>query len=644
MALTLGSLFDGIGGWQLAAVHAGIKPVWSAEIEAFPIEVTRRHFPDTLQLGDVTKIDGGNIPPVDIICAGSPCFAAGTMVMTKDGAKPIEQIRIGDDVITHNRTWECVTQTMKHGTKDLYLLKAEGAEPTRVTGNHPYYVRHMKRQGHLGIRTFSKPEWVDVEDLKVGDCIGYPIDESTSNPARITDEEAWLMGRYVADGYINDAPRTGRENQYNHKVVYCVGKGKEAAFVAILGSFHACGKPQRTVTKFEIVSERLAGLCKLCGRGAENKHIPKEVLSLPKETLRMFIDGYMSGDGCYIASKNIHKATTISKRLAYDLQFAVQKAFSVPCSIYYTERPKTHEIEGRVVNQHDTYQVTFKNGIPKQTHCCIEGGIIWRRVRSCEKLDGCYTVYNLEVGDSHSYTANGAIVHNCQDLSIAGKRAGLAGERSGLFVRAVDIVRQMRRATDGEKPRFFVWENVPGAFSSNHRRDFQAVLEEIGQAEVPMPKSGRWADAGLVRTHTCDIAWRVLDAQYWGVPQRRKRIFLVADFAEAGRRAGEILFEPEGVQGDTPQGEGTRKGTAAGTQSGAGTASLGLDDQGGGRMDAFTDIAPTMRAQAHNHPPVVHDATVYVSGRFASFDEKPVAGSVRAAGGDRGGSENLVTQ
>lgn len=233
----------------------------------------------------------------------------------------------------------------------------------------------------------------------------------------------------------------------------------------------------------------------------------------------------------------------------------------------------------------------------------------------------------------------------CQDLSVAGKRAGLAGERSGLFVRAVDIVRQMRRATDGEKPRFFVWENVPGAFSSNHRQDFRAVLTEIGEAEIPMPRSGRWADAGLVRTAACDIAWRVLDAQYWGVPQRRKRIFLVADFAETGRRAAEILFEPEGVQGDTPQGEGTRKGTAAGTQSGAGTASLGLDDQGGGRMDAFTDIAPTMRAQAHNHPPVIHSATVYVSGGFASFDEKPVAGSVRASGGDRGGgSENIVRQ
>jgi len=252
--LTLGSLFDGIGGWQLAAVHAGIKPVWSAEIEAFPCDVTRRHFPDTLQLGDVTKIDGAEIPPVDIICAGSPC----------------------------------------------------------------------------------------------------------------------------------------------------------------------------------------------------------------------------------------------------------------------------------------------------------------------------------------------------QDLSVAGKRAGLAGERSGLFVRAVDIVRQMRRATGGKQPRFFVWENVPGAFSSNHRRDFQAVLETIGEAEIPMPPSGRWADAGLVRTDAADIAWRVLDAQYWGVPQRRKRIFLVADFAKEGRRAGEILFEPEGVQGDTPQGEGTRKGIAAGTESGAHASSLNPWDVENRRIKPADGIAATL--------------------------------------------------
>lgn len=160
----------------------------------------------------------------------------------------------------------------------------------------------------------------------------------------------------------------------------------------------------------------------------------------------------------------------------------------------------------------------------------------------------------------------------CQDLSIAGKREGLDGARSGLFRRAVDIVRAMRRATGGRHPRFFVWENVPGAFSSNKGVDFSAVLEEVGQAEIPMPPNGRWANAGLAELPQCQIAWRVLDAQYWGVPQRRRRIFLVADFAADGRCAGEILFEREGVSGDTAAGKGAGEGTARGTEDCARTS------------------------------------------------------------------------
>ena len=153
----------------------------------------------------------------------------------------------------------------------------------------------------------------------------------------------------------------------------------------------------------------------------------------------------------------------------------------------------------------------------------------------------------------------------CQDLSIAGKRKGLDGERSGLFRTAVDLVRRMRERTAGKYPRFFVWENVPGTFSSNRGMDFQAVLEEIGESEIPMPQGNRWAPAGLVQFPGAEIAWRVLDAQYWGVPQRRKRIFLVADFAARDRRAGEILFECEGVSGNPTESKGTRKGAARGT-------------------------------------------------------------------------------
>lgn len=147
----------------------------------------------------------------------------------------------------------------------------------------------------------------------------------------------------------------------------------------------------------------------------------------------------------------------------------------------------------------------------------------------------------------------------CQDLSLAGKRKGLAGERSGLFLDAIRIMREMQEATNGNNPRFFVWENVPGALSSNKGNDFRAVLAEITKANIPIPPSGRWGGAGMVRGAECEAAWRVLDAQYFGVAQRRRRIFLVADFAAEKRRAEEILFVEKGVLGDTTQGEGTRQ-------------------------------------------------------------------------------------
>ena len=133
----------------------------------------------------------------------------------------------------------------------------------------------------------------------------------------------------------------------------------------------------------------------------------------------------------------------------------------------------------------------------------------------------------------------------CQDLSVAGKRAGLDGERSGLFSEAIRIIDEMREATNGKYPRYAVWENVPGALSSGGGRDYQAVLEAFTKTEIPIPQSGRWANAGMVRGDGVDVAWCIYNAQHFGVPQRRRRVFLVADFG--GRSAGEILFVPKSL-------------------------------------------------------------------------------------------------
>ena len=138
----------------------------------------------------------------------------------------------------------------------------------------------------------------------------------------------------------------------------------------------------------------------------------------------------------------------------------------------------------------------------------------------------------------------------CQDMSVAGKRAGLDGERSGLFREQIRIIKEMREATNGQYPRYMVWENVPGALSSNKGADFRCVLEETARIkdpgfDVPMPEKNKWSTAGLIMGEGFSIGWRILDAQYWGVPQRRRRIFLVADFS--GTSAGEILFKREGL-------------------------------------------------------------------------------------------------
>lgn len=225
----------------------------------------------------------------------------------------------------------------------------------------------------------------------------------------------------------------------------------------------------------------------------------------------------------------------------------------------------------------------------------------------------------------------------CQDMSIAGKRDGLDGSRSGLFYEAIRIVKEMRCKTNGEKPRFIVWENVPGAFSSNKGQDFKAVLEAVigvkePSASVPAPEKKGWPDADYYVGDGWSVAYRVLDAQWWGVPQRRKRIYLVADFAD--QSAPEILFNSEGLSRYSAEGFRAWQRAAAGAESGTGEAGcdggtagrICLNDQGGERMDVTEEVTATLRAEAH-HPPCVLEAAGFctehsANARSIGYEEK----------------------
>ena len=201
----------------------------------------------------------------------------------------------------------------------------------------------------------------------------------------------------------------------------------------------------------------------------------------------------------------------------------------------------------------------------------------------------------------------------CTDMSIAGRRAGLDGRQSSLFYEAIRIIKEMRCATDGKYPRWICWENVPGSYSSNKGKDFQSVLGAVigivqPDAEVPMPEKARWPYADLYLGDGWSVAYRTLDAQYWGVPQRRRRIYLVADLA--GGSAGKILFESEGLSGYSAEGFRSWQRTACRLESGAGAAGICLNDQGGGRMDVSEDVAATLRAETHGHLPCIVDEAI----------------------------------
>jgi len=236
----------------------------------------------------------------------------------------------------------------------------------------------------------------------------------------------------------------------------------------------------------------------------------------------------------------------------------------------------------------------------------------------------------------------------CQDLSVAGKRAGLGGGRSGLFLEAVRIIKEMREATCGAYPTYAIWENVPGAFTTNKGEDFRTVAEEIARVAQPglsVVRPKKWPNAGAIVGKGHSLAWRLLDARYWGVPQRRRRIFLVADFA--GCRSGEILFKPESLRGDFEKGGKARENASAYVTAGTGGAGGGsdlnglivLNDQGGDSLNVENaDIAPTLRPETHGNLPVVCTYTATSFGQYAEG-----VGTLKANGGDLGGgSETIV--
>ena len=249
----------------------------------------------------------------------------------------------------------------------------------------------------------------------------------------------------------------------------------------------------------------------------------------------------------------------------------------------------------------------------------------------------------------------------CQDLSVAGKRAGLDGERSGLFMEQIRITKEMRdkdervngRSGEFIRPRFLVWENVPGAFSSNKGQDFRIVLEEIAKvvdkdAVIPMPPKDKWTTSGAILGDGWSIAWRILDAQFWGVPQRRRRIALVADFG--GGCAQEILFVRKGLRRDSEESRTKRKGSSADAQGCIGVHDRdgksisfepGIASREGGHI--YEDVSGTLRANAgDNQMSVAYSIENHPSDGRLNIDKSGKVQTLTGRMGTGGGNGPMV--
>lgn len=330
-----------------------------------------------------------------------------------------------------------------------------------------------------------------------------------------------------------------------------------------------------STVRFHISSQILCEwLMQNFGHNAKHKKIPGWVYCIDSEYQHSLFQGMIDSDG-YQIHDNAWKYTTVNKNLALSFRFLAE-LLGFSTSIYKTIVSPIKQIGNRIISQSDYYDVVIRKEKSRvHYHDVLHS---WYRVRSVNYTNIDKTVYNLTVEDDNSYIADGIVVHNCQDLSIAGKREGIEGARSGLFYQAVRIVKEMRGATNGKYPRFIVWENVQGAFSSNNGNDFKCVLEEIcsvGEGRhIDIPKPKKWNKAGEIVGDGYSVAWRQFDALGFGVPQRRKRIYLVGDFD--GERAGKVLFESEGVSGYSQSGFEAWKEASRCPQISIGTSDKGM--------------------------------------------------------------------
>jgi DNA (cytosine-5)-methyltransferase 3A len=448
------SLCDGISCGQISLILEGfnIKNYYSSEIDKYAINVTQHNFPNTIQIGDITNVKGENLPKIDIILSGTPCFTKGNFVMTINGYKPIEEIIIGDYVLTHNNRY-CKVLNVGCDYKETVKLKTQGSTLITTTENHPFYcLTKNKKWDNINRRAifeYSDFYWKNISDFNKNDkVISLKIKDEIDLP-NFSDIDLYILGRFLADGCCFKTKRLNRKNSFLYRFKIAIGKHKIEDFKnKVDNRFYYT--EERTVYYAHLNKKEWVELGEKFGHLAHNKFVPNFILNLPKERLKIFIEGYLDGDG-YKIKENYFIFSSVSEKLILTMSLAIQKCYH-GVSINFIKRKKQTIIENRIINQRDTYTSNFNYFKIKQQNFIVKEDKIGYSINNYEKTNIIEKVYNIEVEEDNSYIVNNLIVHNCKSFSNAGKREGFNGE-SGLFWEFVRIL-------DEVKPKYFLFENV----------------------------------------------------------------------------------------------------------------------------------------------------------------------------------------
>jgi site-specific DNA-cytosine methylase/intein/homing endonuclease len=525
------SLFSGYGTQELALKYSGIKyrnvancDILKSANEAYD----SLHTTEQGNLGDVSKVDEKTFPHCDFLTYSFPCFTENTLVLTNTGYKKINQINIGDKVITHNNSYKEVLNKFDQGKKEIWEVISSSVDKIETTENHKFYVKTKNKNG------FSDPYWKDCYQLTSDDYLGISINQNNIIPewkgiqfnwkdgrkTRYKNELSkfmnnkdfwWIIGRYIGDGWIRS----------QGGIIICCSLTNELLDITSkldnINIKYNLSK-ERTTYKIHIARKEFSEFVLQFGRGAHNKRLTNTIIDLPVNLLKSFIEGYHSADGNIYKNSNRYRISSVSKELIYGVAQCIAKAYSIPYSIYKSKRPEKYIIEGRVINQRSVYLVVYDFTKNKKSSF-YESGYIWSPVKSVKNTKQFENVWDIEVEEDHSFTANGCIVHNCQDISISGVQRGIErGTRSGLLY-------EVERIVEHNKPKFLLMENVKNLVSKNHIKKFNDYIEKLNSLGY-------------------GSAWMILNGADFGCPQNRERVFM---FSVLGESSLEVSNKMMGV-------------------------------------------------------------------------------------------------